>query len=129
MGLQKWYPLLSAAGFITLTDVKMERIVRKSRSFADADAWDIQQQVSMTPQERMRAARALKDRLFPGKTPEVPATHARSHDKLGRKLTSHGYSVFVRRSTHTSLSGLRAKNSPSARAGCARTCVGRIWLC
>ncbi len=43
----------------------MERIVHKSRSFEEAAKWDVEQQVSMTPKERMRAARELKRRAFP----------------------------------------------------------------
>lgn len=43
----------------------MERVVFKAKNFKEAARWDIEQQVRMTPQERCRAARALKDRLFP----------------------------------------------------------------
>ena len=53
----------------------MERIANKSRSFAEAEAWDIRQQLSLTPQERMHAARALKKRLFPGRRPDVRQCH------------------------------------------------------
>lgn len=37
----------------------------KAKSFKEAARWDIEQQVRMSPQERCRAARALKDRLYP----------------------------------------------------------------
>lgn len=53
----------------------MERIVHKSRDFADADQWDAQQQLSMTPQERMRAARELKFRIYPKDAPDVRQCH------------------------------------------------------
>jgi len=49
----------------------MERIARKSSSFAEAEEWERHQYRSMTPSERMRVARELKDRLFPGKQPDV----------------------------------------------------------
>ena len=43
----------------------MERIVNVATSFAEADEWDIQQCLAMTPAERQRAAKMLKLRLFP----------------------------------------------------------------
>lgn len=49
----------------------MERIVNKSGTFAEADAWTTRQYRSMTPTERMRAAREIKHRVFPGKQPDV----------------------------------------------------------
>lgn len=53
----------------------MERIVHKARNFEEAEKWDIQQHISMTPQERMRAAREIRDRMFPGKQPDVREWH------------------------------------------------------
>jgi hypothetical protein len=53
----------------------MDRIVKKSRTFAEAEAWDKQQYQAMSPVERMRAARQLKNRLFPGKRPDVRECH------------------------------------------------------
>jgi hypothetical protein len=52
-----------------------ERIANKARSFTEADEWEIQQHLSMTPQERMRAAKLLKERMFPGKNPDVREWH------------------------------------------------------
>jgi hypothetical protein len=49
----------------------MERVVNKSVSFVEAEAWDKQQYRAMTPVERMRAAWEIKRRLFPGKRPDV----------------------------------------------------------
>ncbi len=59
-----------ASGLLTLLGARptirtMERIVHKSRSFEEAAEWDVEQQVAMTPQERMRAAHELKRRAFP----------------------------------------------------------------
>ena len=46
----------------------MKRVVHKCRSFAEADERDITQQLAMTHQERMDAARALQRRVLgPGK--------------------------------------------------------------
>jgi len=55
----------------------MERIVNKASSFAQAEAWERRQYQRMTPVERMRAARQLKDRLFPDKQPDVRECHTR----------------------------------------------------
>ncbi len=44
----------------------MERVVNKPASHEQAHLWDVRQHLSMTPQERMRAARELKDRAYPG---------------------------------------------------------------
>ncbi len=55
----------------------MERTVHKSRSFEEADRHDIQQQVKMTPQERMRAARELKERAYPADAEDVRECHRR----------------------------------------------------
>jgi hypothetical protein len=49
----------------------MERVVHKSRRYAEADDWDVRQHISMTPRERMRAARELKFRVFPKCSPET----------------------------------------------------------
>lgn len=41
----------------------MERIVKKSFDFESAQEWDIEQHLQMTPQERQRASRLLKERV------------------------------------------------------------------
>ena len=53
----------------------MERVVHKARSHQDAHAWDIEQHRAMTPEERMRAARQLKDRVYPPDAKDVRAWH------------------------------------------------------
>lgn len=57
----------------------MERIAKKSKSFAEADAWDREQHRQMTPTERMAAGRAIKNRLFPGKQPDVRECHLKEN--------------------------------------------------
>ncbi len=42
----------------------MERVINKAGSFAEADMWDQAQQRAMTPEQRMRIAKALRDRFF-----------------------------------------------------------------
>jgi len=54
----------------------MDRVVHKSHTHEDAASWDIQQQLAMTPVERLRAARTLKDRAFPADAKDVHACHA-----------------------------------------------------
>jgi hypothetical protein len=49
----------------------MERIMHKSRHFKEADDCDIEQQLSMTPAERMKAADEIKLRIYPKPSPDV----------------------------------------------------------
>ena len=44
--------------------VCMEREAHKSLSFADAARWDREQQWAMTPEERLMAARELRERAY-----------------------------------------------------------------
>ena len=55
--------------------MRRERIVHKAASHAEAEAWDIRQHASMTPDERRAAARTLKLRVFPPDAPDVRACH------------------------------------------------------
>jgi NTP pyrophosphatase (non-canonical NTP hydrolase) len=49
----------------------MERIVHKSRSFEEADRWDIEQHISMTPEERQEVAQELRERVYGRDAPDV----------------------------------------------------------
>lgn len=51
----------------------MERIAKKSFRFQDAAARDIEQQVSMTPQERILIARLLQKRVYSDRAQDVRA--------------------------------------------------------
>jgi hypothetical protein len=42
----------------------MKRIVNIAKGFKEAEAWDIKQQIEMTPDERLRASRILRDRVY-----------------------------------------------------------------
>lgn len=55
----------------------MKRILHKSRSFKEAEEWDIQQQISMAPQKRLQAAKILRERVFGKNTPDVREYHER----------------------------------------------------
>jgi hypothetical protein len=47
------------------------RVVHKARSFAEAEEWDILQNVRMSADERRHAALELKRRVFGDKQPDV----------------------------------------------------------
>jgi hypothetical protein len=49
----------------------MKRVAHKSRTFSDAERWDIQQQVGMSSEERQQAAKELKVRVFGRFAPDV----------------------------------------------------------
>lgn len=49
----------------------MKRIVHKSRDFREVELWDIKQQVSLSPEERQKAAKELKARVFGNQTKDV----------------------------------------------------------
>jgi hypothetical protein len=53
----------------------MERVVHKAKSFKEAEDWDIEQQVAMTPEQRLRAAKELRDRVYPATAKDVRACH------------------------------------------------------
>jgi hypothetical protein len=53
----------------------MQRVVHKSSSHEEAHRWDVKQHTAMTPEERMRAARILKDRAFPPDAKDVRECH------------------------------------------------------
>lgn len=54
---------------------EIERTVHKSRDFKAATEWDVHQHLSLSPQERLRAARTLKERAFPSDAPDVRECH------------------------------------------------------
>jgi hypothetical protein len=45
----------------------MERIFNKARNSKEAENWDIQQQISITPVERQYIAKVLRERFYSGK--------------------------------------------------------------
>ena len=53
----------------------MEQVGRISHTFAEADEWDVQQQLEMSPQERLQAAHELKFRIYPRDSPDVRQCH------------------------------------------------------
>jgi len=53
----------------------MQRIVQKSRNRREAAAWELAQYQGMTPAERIKVARVLKRRAYPGRQPDVREWH------------------------------------------------------
>lgn len=49
----------------------MERIVHKSHSHKEAEEWDVEQQVRMTPRKRMATAQALINQFYGTEVPDV----------------------------------------------------------
>jgi len=42
----------------------MKRVIQKSNNFTEAELWDIKQHVKLSPEERQKAAKELKSRIF-----------------------------------------------------------------
>ena len=53
----------------------MERVVKKSRNFREADAWDRRQNLALTPEERIQIAHALRKRAYPANAKDVRECH------------------------------------------------------
>lgn len=49
----------------------MERVVHIAKGHKEADQWDIEQHIRMTPDERMRIARILRERVYGKNTKDV----------------------------------------------------------
>jgi hypothetical protein len=49
----------------------MKRICNIAKNHKDADEWDIRQHVAMSPNERMKIARILRERVYGKKTMDV----------------------------------------------------------
>ena len=52
----------------------MERIVHVALDFDDARRWDVEQHISLTPEERQQAAKELRDRVYGADCPDVRET-------------------------------------------------------
>jgi hypothetical protein len=49
----------------------MERIVNIAKNHKEAEKWDIEQQINMTPRERQMAAKELKKRFYGSNPPDL----------------------------------------------------------
>ena len=53
----------------------MDPVVHKARDHDEARAWDVEQNAAMTPEQRLRAARVLKDRAYSPDAKDVRECH------------------------------------------------------
>jgi hypothetical protein len=53
----------------------LRRVVNVSQGFRQAREWEIFQELSMTPAQRQRAAKTLKERFYGKKAPDVRETN------------------------------------------------------
>ncbi len=49
----------------------MKKIVEVSKGFKETEEWDIQQQINMSPQERQKIAKGLKEKVYGKKVKDV----------------------------------------------------------
>jgi hypothetical protein len=56
----------------------MERKVHIAHNFKDAEEWDIRRHISMTPEERQKAAKILKEKFYGKNNPDVRESTFRS---------------------------------------------------
>jgi hypothetical protein len=55
----------------------LQRIIHVAHGFDEAREWEILQEISMTPRQRQRVARALKWRFYDRNAPDVRKSHPR----------------------------------------------------
>lgn len=55
----------------------MDRTVNKAKTFEEARAWDVEQNIRMTPNERMQVASEIKRRAYPEPNKDVREWHLR----------------------------------------------------
>lgn len=53
----------------------MQRVVKKTRSFREADEWDVRQNRALTAEQRIQIAHALRKRAYPGKSKDIREWH------------------------------------------------------
>jgi len=49
----------------------MERVVKKSRHFREADQWNVRQNLALTAEQRIQIAHALRRRVYPADAKDV----------------------------------------------------------
>jgi len=49
----------------------MKRVFHKSKSFKEAEEWDVLQHARLTPEQRLKAAAELKRRVFGDDVPKI----------------------------------------------------------
>ena len=54
-----------------INKLKNQGVFKKSYDFSEAEQWDIQQQLDMTPYERQEISRILKKRVYGKDVPDI----------------------------------------------------------
>lgn len=54
-----------------INKLKNKAVFKKSHDFSEAEEWDIQQQLDMTPYERQEISRILKERVYGKDVPDI----------------------------------------------------------
>ncbi len=54
-----------------ILELLMEKILNKAKNNKEAEKWDILQQIKMSPEERMKAAKELKKKFYGNNPPDV----------------------------------------------------------
>ena len=49
----------------------MKRLLHKAKNHREAQKWDVLQQIMMSPEERQKLAKKLKQRFYGSKVPDV----------------------------------------------------------
>jgi hypothetical protein len=49
----------------------MKRVVNIAKNFKEAEEWDIIQQINLTPKERLRIVKELKNKVFGNKVKDL----------------------------------------------------------
>jgi hypothetical protein len=55
---------------------RTSKVVRIFKSFEDQEAWDIQYYINLSPEERQRIARELRERYYGKNPPRIRAAQA-----------------------------------------------------
>jgi hypothetical protein len=61
----------------TATTPGMRRVIHIAQGFREAKEWEIFQEISLTPAQRQRAAKFLKQRFYGKNPPDVRKAHSR----------------------------------------------------
>ena len=65
----------------------MDRVLQKSRSFKQAEKWDILQHISMTHEQRQEAAAQIRKRVYGSRVPDLREANywlRRTHREKGK---------------------------------------------
>lgn len=66
---------------VPTTDLRMERVGHRAHGHAEARAYELEQYAKLTPDERRRVARALRDRHWGPNCPDVRSVFAGRRSK------------------------------------------------